>query len=143
MKKFLLLSIIVHALLFMCVSIKSEEVQPKTSKIPIQLQSGDGNSIQGPLKFPDERGDDLCPDYYFGLGYMYNFMGEVTDLSPLGSAKKAGLKLGDVVLNHSAVWDQKDSSVEGMTVYLDVKRGDDMIKITATIEKICTERDNE
>ena len=143
MKKFIAISVILHLILLSIFIPKDEKKkqEQKTSNIPVKLNNKKGSSK--PIKFAEKEGSDICPEYYYGVGYMYNFIGEVIDVSPTGSAAKAGLLVGDIVLSHSFNWDREDSSVEGKTVILTINRDEQIIDLNVVIKKICTEREKD
>lgn len=137
-------------------------VLPKGSKEKKDEQQGkDGKetaaSIHAMLKPPEVRiieqqskdkgkakpifvDDCKSKKYYTGIG-IFSAFGAVGEVAPGGPADKAGLRIGDTIMNREILG--PDRYPEGTHLTLEIAReGNQRFKVDVTIEKIChTERE--
>lgn len=76
-----------------------------------------------------------CPDHYIGLGFMHRASGQVLDVAAGGPAYRAGLQVGDVVLNVGELGWNKYTI--GQPVLLRVQRAEGAFDLYAFAGRIC------
>ena len=135
-KKFLLISLVLH-LILIGVSLKKEtKVYPKKEQKKIKVKI----SKKGSNKFIEKYGKEPCTKYYYGVGIKYYLLGEVANIAPESPAEKIGIQIGDVILNTSDLhFDKNDESNLNRILKLRINRNGITLDFNLTIQKICVE----
>lgn len=162
-KKFILASIIIHAIIL---SIKVHE-KPKSKKakskqiVKVKLKKkGEGSGKKEEIfvvkelekmiaklqKIAKEEATlktimKKCNRYYLGIGVTHNSLfGEITNVAPGGPADRAGIKPGDVPLDGLNI---RNKYPEGTQITVSILRKGTTYNIPVTIGKICIEEKRE
>lgn len=73
------------------------------------------------LMIPTDSGTLDCRAFYVGLGLMHGRDGEVLEVATNGPADQAGIRPGDVLVNHYHIY--PDAKPEGEIVRVEFTRG--------------------
>lgn len=158
LKKYLLISLALHALLFLLAP-KSKKTTVEKQSVEVTIEDGDkGKDFDKhhppDRKLKDQDEDEIDPDsdvvkhafhcdpskpHYEGVGIVTTFNGEreqvVMEVARGYPADMAGIQPGDILL----YYDQMDiAGPKGTTVTINIRRGDDVFSVVVTRDYICT-----
>lgn len=144
----LILSLFLHAtILSILIDLNIEDEMMQEKAVTILLSSPSEEDEEGDKadekqlvsRFIDmsiKSKDYYCPHYYAGIGIRFSWLlREVIDVAPGGPADRAGVRVGDILINDP----YNDRETIGETRTYTIKRGDQVINITMVTEKICGE----
>ncbi len=84
---------------------------------------------------PAEEGPPC--EFYRGVGVITSFSGDVSEVAPGGPADKAGVLVGDVLLNRDEFSENRYEA--GTPVVLHLDRNGQRLHLATTVRKICKE----
>jgi predicted metalloprotease with PDZ domain len=133
----LFLTTLLHTLM-LCLALSTcSELKQQEEIKPSPQQPEDGTDVQIKL-LPSEKGlGTNCPDTYTGIGTITGFDGTVFEVAPGSPADKAGLRVGDELLNNEDFGINKWK--EGTQKTMKIKRNGKVVTKTITIGTICYE----
>lgn len=142
-KRYLIISLILHCLLLvgaMKATPPKKNGSGGTSEIEVSV-GGDGGKGEGPgdgkTIIPKEDGEGTsteCEEWYGGIGIIQDFESEITYVAHGYPADKAGIRLGDVIVEQN----DEIRGDPGTKLTLNILRNKKKLVFNLVREKICT-----